>query len=121
LNDHASSAEQSRAPGPDGVTYAIAPRRRAVPDDQFGGRLRGTYFVDLDVVRIDDLVPLSGNSAFGGTAITVFTGATTVANSVFSNNPDFFSVLPYLGVFVIPPGFGQPSPGTFTATHSTFN
>ncbi len=31
--------------------------RRPVPDDLFGGRLRGAYLIDLEVVAIDDLAP----------------------------------------------------------------
>lgn len=31
--------------------------RRPVPDHMFGGRLRGSYFLDLEVVGVDDIAP----------------------------------------------------------------
>ena len=57
MEDHTYLAPELRVPRLDAVPQGVAPRRRAVPDDQFGGRLRGTYFVDLEVIRIDELAP----------------------------------------------------------------
>ncbi len=31
--------------------------RRPVPDDMFGGRLKGSYFLDLEVVGVDEIAP----------------------------------------------------------------
>jgi len=31
--------------------------RRPVPDDMFGGRLRGSYLLDLEVVGVDEVAP----------------------------------------------------------------
>jgi NADPH-dependent ferric siderophore reductase len=33
------------------------PTRRPVPDDMFGGRLQGSYLLDLEVVRVKDIAP----------------------------------------------------------------
>jgi NADPH-dependent ferric siderophore reductase len=38
-------------------TEGLIPTRRPVPDTLFGGRLRGAYLLDLEVVDIDDLAP----------------------------------------------------------------
>ena len=35
----------------------LAPTRRRVPPDLFGGRLRDAYLLDLEVVRVDDIAP----------------------------------------------------------------
>ena len=34
-----------------------ASRRRPVPDHMFGGRLRGSYLLDLEVVGVDEVAP----------------------------------------------------------------
>jgi NADPH-dependent ferric siderophore reductase len=72
LDARTSPAPEDRAPGADVDVDAVAPRRRAVPDDQFGGRLRGTYFVDLDVVRVDDLAPHIRAITFGSPDLVEF-------------------------------------------------
>ena len=38
-------------------TQGIIPTRRPVPDTLFGGRLRGSYLLDLEVVDVRDLAP----------------------------------------------------------------
>jgi len=38
-------------------TEGLIPTRRPVPDTLFGGRLRGTFLLDLEVVDIRDLAP----------------------------------------------------------------
>jgi NADPH-dependent ferric siderophore reductase len=38
-------------------TESLIPTRRLVPDQLFGGRLRGAYLLDLEVVDIRDLAP----------------------------------------------------------------
>jgi hypothetical protein len=64
---------------------------------------------------------MSNNSAALAGAIAIYADVTTVANSMFSNNPGFNFGQAAAGIYVFPPGFFNSPGGTFNATHSTFS
>lgn len=49
-----------------------AATRRPVPDDLFGGRLRGAFLLDLEVVAVDDLAPRLRQLTFASSDLVDF-------------------------------------------------
>jgi hypothetical protein len=80
----------------------------------------GSLTIDHATVSDNSAGPFTGfgfvDAGFGG-AIFIFSQATTVSNSTFSNNPATSGFDSPAGIFVKP----SPGTGTFSATHSTFS
>lgn len=49
-----------------------APTPRPVPEGSFGGRLRGAYLLDLEVLRVDEIAPHVRSVRFGSTDLLGF-------------------------------------------------